>query len=70
MMASTMHSIENIYLEHKINGLKEYFIDPFEAFLEDDDIQKCINWCIKYKIPYIKINTDQSDYNLLENELM
>lgn len=34
------------------------------------NIQKCINWCIKYKIPYIKINTDQSDYNLLENELM
>ena len=34
------------------------------------NIQKCINWCIKYKIPYIKINTEQTDYNLLENEVM
>ncbi len=34
------------------------------------NIQKCINWCIKYKIPYIKINTEQTDYNLLENEVI
>ena len=26
-------------------------------------IQKCINWCIKYKIPYYKINTEYYQYN-------
>lgn len=26
------------------------------------NIQKCVNWCIKYKIPHIKINSDSCDY--------
>jgi hypothetical protein len=26
--------------------------------LVKNNIQKCLNWCIKHKIPYIKINLD------------
>ena len=67
MMASTMHSIENIYLEHKINGLKEYFIDPFEAFLEDDDIQKCIN--TKFEYSKIKNKFNNNSTKLVKDKL-
>ena len=26
------------------------------------NVQKCVNWCIKYKIPHIKINSELCDY--------
>ena len=38
--------------------------------LVKNNIQKCINWCIKYKIPYIKINTEQIEYNTIEREII
>jgi 23S rRNA U2552 (ribose-2'-O)-methylase RlmE/FtsJ len=38
--------------------------------LVKNNIQKCTNWCIKYKIPYIKINTEQFEYNMIENEFI
>ena len=41
----TIELIENKD-EEKINKLVKH------------NIQKCLNWCIKYKIPYIKINLD------------
>ena len=34
-----------------------------------NNIQKCINWCIKYKIPYIKLNVDQV-HCIISNEII
>lgn len=34
-----------------------------------NNIQKCVNWCIKYKIPYIKLNIDQV-HCIISNEII
>jgi 23S rRNA U2552 (ribose-2'-O)-methylase RlmE/FtsJ len=54
---STIELIEN-YSEEKISKLVK------------NNIQKCINWCIKYKVPYIKINIDHLDRCIVESEMI
>ncbi len=57
------------YINATIELIENHNEDKIERLIKNN-IHKCINWCIKYKIPHIKINTEQIEYNTIENEII
>ena len=67
MMASTMTSIEQLYVEYN-NNLKKWLIEPFEEFDGSEDVQNCVN--LKYQYNQIRnnFNNNTNSKNRIELE--
>lgn len=57
------------YINATIELIENQDENKIEKLIKNN-IHKCINWCVKYKIPHIKINTEQIEYTSLENEII
>jgi len=57
------------YINATIELIENHDEDKIERLIKNN-IHKCINWCVKHKIPHIKINTEQIEYNTIESEIM
>ena len=57
------------YINATIELIENHNEEKIERLIKNN-INKCINWCVKYKIPHIKINTEHVEYNTIESEIM
>ena len=57
------------YINATIELIENHSEDKIERLIKNN-VYKCINWCVKYKIPHIKLNNEQLEYNTIESEII